>query len=419
MILLALALAFLFQYGIAPSIDSENSDIITTFPGGERLYDAWNSGCMDFDGDEDFERICRQNSGVYRVGFCAVLFFLFSSIASYMSSVATARFWGVKYVVFLLACWGVMYIDNDPFFNDVFMNIARIGAVLFILLQQIILIDMAYNWNDYWVVMSNVKEREEGEGAGNKYLCALLSASAFMYIGVMVFIGIMFHYFSSCPSNTAFISITIIGIVGITILQLSGEEGSLLTSAVISSYCVYLVFTSLTKSPDEECNPHIGENNAVGITFGVGFTVVSMAWIGYSLTAEERLTSKGVATTDALLSNKDDKENYHSHDSNQNVGGIVLNADDKDDASDTEQQIQETEENFAAHTILNLTLLLLSCYFTASLTSWGTIETMGNAANPDTGKVAMWMIITSQWIVILLYSWTLMAPRLFPDRDFS
>lgn len=96
-----------------------------------------------------------------------------------------------------------------------------------------------------------------------------------------------------------------------------------------------------------------------------------------------------------------------------------MNAGDKDDASDTEQQIQETEENFAAHTILNLTLLLLSCYFTASLTSWGTIETMGNAANPDTGKVAMWMIITSQWIVILLYSWTLMAPRLFPDRDFS
>ena len=41
------------------------------------------------------------------------------------------------------------------------------------------------------------------------------------------------------------------------------------------------------------------------------------------------------------------------------------------------------------------------------------------AANPQVGKVNMAMIAISQWVALSLYAWTLVAPRLFPDRDFS
>jgi hypothetical protein len=34
------------------------------------------------------------------------------------------------------------------------------------------------------------------------------------------------------------------------------------------------------------------------------------------------------------------------------------------------------------------------------------------------GPVNMIMIAISQWMALLLYAWTLVAPRLFPDRDF-
>ena len=54
-----------------------------------------------------------------------------------------------------------------------------------------------------------------------------------------------------------------------------------------------------------------------------------------------------------------------------------------------------------------------------ALTGWGTIEYGGDAANPDVGRVSMWMIIISQWIALLLYLWTLVAPQIFPDREFS
>ena len=54
-----------------------------------------------------------------------------------------------------------------------------------------------------------------------------------------------------------------------------------------------------------------------------------------------------------------------------------------------------------------------------ALTSWGAIEKNGDIANPNVGEASMWMLIVSQWVALLLYLWTLVAPRLFPDRDFS
>ena len=94
-----------------------------------------------------------------------------------------------------------------------------------------------------------------------------------------------------------------------------------------------------------------------------------------------------------------------------------------DDASESQRGVRVdnvTEEtDYATHWKLNIVLVLVVCWFSVSLTGWGTVESSGNAANPDTGKVSMWMIIVSQWVTLGIYLWTLLAPRLFPDRDFS
>ena len=31
----------------------------------------------------------------------------------------------------------------------------------------------------------------------------------------------------------------------------------------------------------------------------------------------------------------------------------------------------------------------------------------------------MWMKVASQWAIVALYVWSLVAPLLFPDRDFD
>jgi hypothetical protein len=71
---------------------------------------------------------------------------------------------------------------------------------------------------------------------------------------------------------------------------------------------------------------------------------------------------------------------------------------------------------------LNAVMALICCWVAMILTGWGTLEDLNesqNAANPTAGRVNMAMIGVSQWIAIGLYTWTLLAPRLFPDRDFS
>jgi hypothetical protein len=76
---------------------------------------------------------------------------------------------------------------------------------------------------------------------------------------------------------------------------------------------------------------------------------------------------------------------------------------------------------------LNAILALVCCWVAMTLTGWGSIivaESDGStnthtAANPMIGRVNMIMIAISLWVALLLYTWTLVAPRLFPDRDFS
>ena len=34
------------------------------------------------------------------------------------------------------------------------------------------------------------------------------------------------------------------------------------------------------------------------------------------------------------------------------------------------------------------------------------------------GTASMWMQVASQWVMFLTYEWTLVAPLLFPDRDW-
>jgi hypothetical protein len=68
---------------------------------------------------------------------------------------------------------------------------------------------------------------------------------------------------------------------------------------------------------------------------------------------------------------------------------------------------------------LSLIFMLGSAYFGMVLTNWSTLQSDDNIANPRTGYASMWIQASAQWIALLLYCWALVAPKLFPDRDFG
>ena len=53
------------------------------------------------------------------------------------------------------------------------------------------------------------------------------------------------------------------------------------------------------------------------------------------------------------------------------------------------------------------------------LTNWTTLQSDDTQSDPRTGRVAMWIQAAGQWVAILIYLWSLIAPTVLTGRDFS
>jgi len=412
LLLLAVILSLTYQYAIAPQVGSTEAGI------------NWDSGC-DYD-DDVLDDKCRGNAGVYRVGFTSFLFFTIASLVTKSKPDYNRYYWSAKFAAFMGLVITCIWIPNSPLFDPFFLNIARIGGFIFILMQSIILIDLAYTWNESWVDKSNQADAMDF-GSGDKWLKAIIAACITLYTTVLVFIILLFATFDDCSINKTILSFTTIFIIVITAIQLTGEEGSLLTSAVISLYGVYLAFSALSKNPDYDCNPLLGGNDALGITMGILLTLVTVFWVGWSFTAEERLTSEGYKSTSSRSLRSNSRKHYDvalpfledaEEENDKSARLLTTSLSNRSFNSDGGESDDDASDNVWK---LNLVLLLVSCFFTVSLTGWGSVEKAdsADASNPQAGHANLWIIIVSQWFTFLLYGWTLAAPRLFPDRDFS
>eukprot|EP00538_Stauroneis_constricta_P004615 CAMPEP_0119549242 /NCGR_PEP_ID=MMETSP1352-20130426/2991_1 /TAXON_ID=265584 /ORGANISM="Stauroneis constricta, Strain CCMP1120" /LENGTH=468 /DNA_ID=CAMNT_0007594749 /DNA_START=158 /DNA_END=1564 /DNA_ORIENTATION=- len=419
LLVLAIAIAFVFQYGVAPAVANVT---ISNF-----VTDAWLDGCTKYGEDILVDR-CAGQAGVYRSAFSSTLFFALAAIGVVCKPSANREAWPAKYVLFMFLVAATCFIPNKPLFLDVYLNIGRVGGAIFIFIQQLILVDLAYNWNDSWVERSNKAEEEE-TGSGRNWLVAILVSAAGMFIASLIGWGLMIHYFTGCPTNNAFIAVTIVLCVLITAAQLSGEDGSLLSSSLITVYATSLCYNAVSKNPDGSCNPFLGEDDFLGILIGVGFTVIALGYAGWSFTADETFNGGAADEHDEPPSfsyRQKNKAEEEGKEGERKVEGVVnygtSDADEEHPSNGEESPASEDDavpNTFNNSWRLNVILAIVSCWFAMSLTGWGAIRSGGSAANPQVGDVSMWMIIVSQWLALLMYLWTLVAPRLFPDRDFS
>mmetsp|Transcript_42636 Transcript_42636/g.89470 ORF Transcript_42636/g.89470 Transcript_42636/m.89470 type:complete len:489 (+) Transcript_42636:153-1619(+) len=441
---LSVLLALSFQYSLAPAIVGDESGtwwkIARKGPVGKHVFKGWTDGCdgyLDESEAQGAEALagpygqCAGNAGVYRPTFFSFLFFVFAAVASYLRPTLNREVWPAKYCIYLLLVLGSVFMSNHPWFLGIYLHLSRVGAMAFIVVQQIILIDLAYNWNDSWVGKADSADRLEW-GSGAKWLRATIAICLAFYILAFVGIGLLYHYFNGCGGNTAIITMSLLGIIAVTLLQLSGVDGSLLTSSVISLYVVYLGYSAVSKNPHGACNPQLAkENDPYDIVMGLFLTALSLAWTGWSWTAEDRLSGDGVKKARSLGKNGNafrrgqdplldlDDPLLEYNDENQQPSGLALSSDDF-----AEDVLSGSNDVWK----LNAILALVSCWVAMSLTGWGSISggvveeegvEIHTAANPQVGKVNMAVIALSQWVALLLYAWTLIAPRLFPDRDFS
>jgi hypothetical protein len=421
---LAVAIALWFQYDVGPAIVTKSGWFWKAFqwiPGfGKMLYHAWYDSCEVYKDNDALLQQCAGNAGVYRPTFVASLFFAVLAIVTKVEPYLNKEVWPAKYVVFLFAVTISMFVSSAPMFTGFYLWLARFGATLFVLLQQIILIDVAYNWNEDWVDRADQADRMD-YGSGANWLHAIVATCVAFYVAACAGIWILYQNFTGCPENTWIITLTMLGVLGLTAIQLSGQEGSLLTSSVMSLYSVYLAYSMVSKNPNASCNPQLGSNDVWSIVIGLTLTAVSLAWTGWSWTAEERLNVDGVQSAKSVTG-------AHPIGGNGQINLDVpfLDAEDQPRqglVTDSDGPAARSGRVANAHVWkLNVVMLLISCFVAMTLTGWGTIEELdenANAANPTVGRVNMAMLGISQWLAIGLYVWTLLAPRLYPDYEFS
>lgn len=177
-----------------------------------------------------------------------------------------------------------------------------------------------------------------------------------------------------CFDNNFILCLTIILPTIALIFQLFwNAEYSLLTSAVIFTYATYICYASVTLNPREECNPTIGDSyQTVSKAVGFSITAVSISYATYSAVSVVLKDSERMATN----------------------------------ATRTLQGI-------------SMLFILSTCYFAMVLTNWATMQNSEGVSNNKNAYTSMWFQASAQWIAVLLYIWCLVAPKLFPDRDFS
>ena len=109
-------------------------------------------------------------------------------------------------------------------------------------------------------------------GSGNFWLRAVVGTCAAFYLMTLTGIILLYKYFDGCAENTWIITLTFLGVIGLTVIQLAGSEGSLLTSSMVSLYVTYLAYSMVSKNPNGECNPQLGSSDATGICIGLFLT---------------------------------------------------------------------------------------------------------------------------------------------------
>lgn len=360
--------------------------------------------------------ICKDVVGylaVYRLMFALTMFFLI--MACMMIGVKTSKdgragiqngFWAIKYLVLIGLMVGSFYMGDAETFGSVWMYFGMVGGSLFILIQLILIIDFAHGWASSWVA--------QFEETGSKgWYCALLSATFGMYAIVVTVVVLSFVYYtggdSGCGLQKFFLSFnlilcTIVSVVSILpAVQEVQPTSGLLQASAVSLYVMYLTWSALTNSGDANCMPDMvisKKGNKFDLQSIVSLCIFA-ACVLYTSIRNSSNTQVGKLTG---LSDTNDAE------SGVRSGGV---------SEDT--KVWDNEEDSVAYSwsFFHFIFALATLYVMMTLTNWYHPGDVGDGSALIQNRGSMWVKIVSSWVCVGLYSWTLVAPVVLPDREFN
>ncbi|KAJ4940409.1 hypothetical protein JOQ06_026712 [Pogonophryne albipinna] len=384
---------------------------------------------------------------VYRICFGMSMWFLGFSIL--MINIKNSRdpraaihngFWFFKFAALVAVTVGAFYIPDGPFTYTWFV-VGSGGAFCFILIQLVLLVDFAHSWNESWV------EKME-TGSSRCWYAALLVVTLINYIMSFTAVVLFFIFYTKpdgCSINKFFISFNVLFcLVGsfLSVLpkvQESQTRSGLLQSSIITLYTMYLTWSAMTNEPDRECNPSLlslFQQIAVPTLAPLEMENQTAVLILGPDTEEPVLTSPYLPWWDAqsivglaifvlcilyssIRSSSTSQVNKLTMASKDSA--ILAEEGSSSDLSEEApgpRRVEDNERDLVqySYSFFHFMLFLASLYIMMTLTNW---------YSPDADYTvtsswpAVWVKITSSWMCLALYVWTLVAPMILTNRDFS
>lgn len=383
-----------------------------------------------------FGEQCYGFVAVHRINFALGIFHLI--LALLLIGVTDSRhpraaiqngYWGPKILAWL-GLVALTFLIPEGFFIVWGNYFATIGAFLFLLLGLILLVDLAHSWAE-----TCLEKIEFNDSPTWRFI--LIGSTLGMYIGSIVLTIIMYIFFggSDCSTNLVWISINIIMVILVSCVsvhptvQYFNSQAGLAQSAMVAIYCTYLTMSAVSMEPDDKhCNPLLRARGTrtASIVMGALITILTIAYTttraatqgvalgssnhsGYShiVDGEQLLPSRKAMRQEALRAAVES-------------GSLPASAldDDSDDEDDSYGGKNDDEKMGTQYpyTWFHVIFLLATSWVATLLTMQVEGDIEGDFAPIGRTYTASWVKVVSAWVCYALYTWTLVAPALFPDR---
>ncbi|NXM94043.1 SERC2 protein, partial [Sylvia borin] len=336
------------------------------------------------------------HKAVYRMGFAMAAFFcLFAVLMVCVRSSKDPRaalqngFWFFKFLVLVGITVGAFYIP-DGAFTSVWFYFGVVGSFLFILIQLVLLIHLAHSWSQRWL-----RNADEGKSTQEGRAVSPWGTGAPRTLG-LCHPGAQEH-----PEHP------------LLCLQEAQPHSGLLQASLITLYTIYVTWSSLANVPDQSCNPTLLLRNSTSSATAteplttwwdapsiVGLVIFILCTLFISLRSSDH-----PQVNKLMLTEESGAGAGAGPDGAAEEGGVRRAYDNEQDGVSY------------SYTFFHLCLLLAALYIMMTLTNWyRPDESLQVLSSPWT---AVWVKICSSWAGLLLYLWTLVAPLVLPDRDFS
>uniref|UniRef100_UPI003AAD4905 serine incorporator 2 n=1 Tax=Centroberyx gerrardi TaxID=166262 RepID=UPI003AAD4905 len=364
---------------------------------------------------------------VYRMCFAmACFFFLFSIIMIRVRSSKDPRasiqngFWFFKLLILVGITVGAFFIP-DGTFNTVWYYFGVVGSFIFIIIQLILLVDFAHSWNQSWL--------EKAEDGNSKCWFAALLSFTFVHYALAFAAVVLFYVFytqpDDCTEHKVFISLNLIFCIIVSIVailpkvQEAQPSSGLLQASLISLYTMYVTWSAMTNNPNRKCNPSllslvgssptpapgpVPTRNPAEVQWWDAQGIVGLV-IFFFCTLYASIRSSNNTQVNKLMQTEEGQGLTADYEAAAGEDGVRRAVDNEEDGVTY------------SYSFFHFSLFLASLYIMMTLTNWYMPDSDYQAM--QSSMPAVWVKICSSWLGLALYLWTLVAPLVLPDREFS